>query len=457
MEHRCKNGTRRNKTSHVCEPYPDEIVPIANLTPRTRNARIIQQFMKKTKHKRIAVFLNALCNDSGVCIAFGKELKKIKDFFRNFSLDYIKESIKRIGTVSYNGFVNELKFTHKGYSSYAILKSSNSENTSNLMYEYRVGQFLNKMSLQFPCFVETYKLLKYTTNHSWKLARDSTLMDASVFKKCVVTQEYSLKEACKSHKRTALLIQHLKDVVPIKHLFKSTKGLDYDLISTLYQVYFVLDLMKDVFTHYDLHDENVLLYEPSKTKYIEYHYHTPSEVVQFKSIYIAKIIDYGGCYFKEGAYSSKELYDEVCKEPECNKTKSKCGSSNGFITFIDDPGSMYLSYVSNKSSDLWLIVRLFSVFRRPYREPLKEIVKVLSPTTIAFVSEVFYHLDYEGIEQTCDAPTICDVTDMKNVLEKYAKISLLDSEFDRYYPERTKLGDMHVYSDGRPLEFKESV
>ena len=46
---------------------------------------------------------------------------------------------------------------------------------------------------------------------------------------------------------------------------------------------------------------------------------------------------------------------------------------------------------------------------------------------------------------------------MKNVLEKYAKISLLDSEFDRYYPERSKLGDMHVYSDGRPLEFKESV
>lgn len=78
----------------------------------------------------------------------------------------------------------------------------------------------------------------------------------------------------------------------------------------------------------------------------------------------------------------------------------------------------------------------------------------------AFVKEVRQHLVYDGTfgtkERTCAVPAICDVTDMKNVLEKYVKMVSLDSAFDRYYPGRSKLGDMHVYSDGRIIEFNES-
>ena len=451
---RCKKGNRRNKKTGECEPYPavamprKPYVPITalhtTLTPRTRNAAIIQRFMKKTKHKRIAAFLNALCSDSGVCIAFGKELQKIKDFFGNFSFDYIKDPIKRIGAVSANGFVNELKFTHKGYSSYAILKSSVKENSDNLMYEYRVGQFLNKMSLQFPCFVETYKVLKYPTNDSWELVRTTKSMEASVFKKHVVPQAYSVKEACTSSKHIAVLIQHLKGVISMEDLVHSNESMNYDFISTLYQIYFVLDCMKGVFTHYDLHGQNVLLYEPSKTKYIAYHYHTPTEVVQFKSIYLAKMIDYGRSYFKDGTYSSKNIYDDVCTEPECN-IADKCGSKRGFKWL--EPGGDYhiVSSASNKSHDLRLVYYLLDVLQYngiSYSDFFTEVSKNIT------------YDDYYGTkERTCALPTICDVTDMKNVLERYVK-SL--SDFDRYYPGRTKLGDMHVYSDGRHVEFKES-
>ena len=34
-----------------------------------------------------------------------------------------------------------------------------------------------------------------------------------------------------------------------------------------------LSIIKNNFTHYDLHYENVFLYEPLKNKYIEYHYY----------------------------------------------------------------------------------------------------------------------------------------------------------------------------------------
>ena len=486
---RCRNGTRRNKKTGDCEPYPqnnprcktrrntidcEEVtvqvpkpydwfynlgwfrrireIPRTNLTPRSKNAAIIQRFMKKTKHKRIAAFLNAVCNDSGVCIAFGKEIKKIKAFFGNFSFDYIKDPIKRIGAVSVNGFVNELKFTHKGYSSYAILKSSARELSDNLMYEYRVGQFLNKMSLRFPCFVETYKLLKYPTTNSWELAQKTKVMEASVFKKNMVPQVYSLKEGCKSSIKVAVLIQHLKDVILMEDFIHSSKAaMNYDLIATLYQIYFVLDCMKDVFTHYDLHDQNVLLYEPSKKKYIKYHYHTPTKVIIFRSIYLAKIIDYGRSYFKDGTNSSKKVYTEVCAEPECNTLNSgTCGSRRGFrLLKPRDTTSYLISSVPNKSHDLRLVYMLLRKIGN----------QVLSPTINGFVKEVKSNLKYDGNfgtkERTCALPTICDVTDMKNVLERYV-VNLLESEFFRYYPRRTKLGDMHVYSDGRPLEFIES-
>ena len=447
---RCIKGTRRNKKTNKCESYtlPNRVT---SLTPDTRNAKIIQRFMKKTKHKRIAAFLNALCNDSGVCIAFGKELKKIKAFFGNFSFDYIKDPIKRIGAVSANGFVNELKFTHKDYSSYAVLKSSIDDESDNLMYEYRVGQFLNKMSLQFPCFVETYKLLKYPEYDSWELVKTTKSMEASVFKENVAPQEYSLSEACKSPKYTAVLIQHLKGVILMEDLVHSSNeaAMNYDFIATLYQIYFVLDCMKDMFTHYDLHGQNVLLYEPSKHKYIRYHYHTPTETIEFNSIYLAKMIDYGRSYFKDGTYSSKELYEDLCKEPQCN-IDDQCGSNSGFVWMDPDGPHHIVSSVSNKSHDLRLVYYLLGKIGN----------KALSPSVSDFVNEVSYNLKYDGRfgtkERTCAVPTICDVTDMKNVLERYAKVKLLDSEFDIYYSGRTKLGDLHVFSDGRTIEFKEA-
>ena len=97
IRRKCPNGSRKNKRTGICEPYPpvNAPVPVAPLvvnapvivshnTPN-RNARVVQRFMNKTKHKRIARFLLSVCSDSGVCIAFGKEINKIKAFFGNFN------------------------------------------------------------------------------------------------------------------------------------------------------------------------------------------------------------------------------------------------------------------------------------------------------------------------------------------------------------------------------------
>ena len=102
---------------------------------KKRARKTIGTFMKKTEYKRKSMFLQAICSDSGVCIAFGKERKKILDFFNGFSkFDYLK-SVKAIGGVSENGFIKELEYEREGYKAHAILKSSRKKSADNLMYE----------------------------------------------------------------------------------------------------------------------------------------------------------------------------------------------------------------------------------------------------------------------------------------------------------------------------------
>ena len=464
---KCPNKTRRNKITGNCDPYPPvapvapapvapAVAPVAqpSNTPN-RNARVVQRFMNKTKHKRISRFLSKICSDSGLCIAFGKENKKIKDFFDNFNLSYVKDPIQRIGAVSANGFVNEIKFTHKEYSSYAVLKSSTSNNADNLMYEYRVGQFLNKMSLRYPCFVETYNLYKYKTANGWNFVKKNKIINANEFKPHIDIQPYNIKEACKSSKYLAVLIQHLKGVISMKELVdKEHESLNYNFLTLLYQIYFVLDCMKNIFTHYDLHGDNVLLYEPSKTKYIQYHYHSASGVTTFKSIYVAKIIDYGRSHFKD-VFTSSTFRDNVCAEKTCNTKKSgKCGTNVGF-SFLTPPVIYYIDPSnSNISHDLRLYYYLISILnKRPHLELLPNIKKIIHDDIgrkLKFTSRFG-----TPEKQNCLPNEVCNVNVMHTKLKDGLDSLNLDAMFDQYYPNRTKFGDMHIYED-RPLEFIEA-
>jgi hypothetical protein len=472
IRRKCPNGTRRNKRTGNCDPYPPVApvpvplvnapvpVPLVNAplsasqnTPN-RNARVVQRFMNKTKHKRIARFLSSVCSDSGVCIAFGKEINKIKEFFGNFNLSYVKDPIQRIEASSANGFINEIKFTHQEYSSYAVLKSSTSAHSDNLMYEYRVGQFLNKMALRYPCFVETYNLYKYKTENSWKFVKKNKIINADVFKTHLELQTYDIKEACKSSKHLAVLIQHLKGVISMTDLVdREHESLNYNFLTLLYQVYFVLDNMKHVFTHYDLHGNNVLLYEPSNTKYIQYHYHSAAGVTTFKSIYVAKIIDYGRSHFTD-TVSSSMVRDSVCAEKTCNnKTRGRCGEKVGFGYLI--PPIIHNINPSNPniSHDLRLYYYLIRVLlSKPHAELLPNITKIIHDD---IGRKLLFESRYGTREKlVCSPNEICNV----NVLHAKLKVGLaslnLDAMFNQYYPGRTKLGDMHIYED-RPLEFIE--
>jgi hypothetical protein len=302
--------------------------------------------------------ITKICSNAGECMAIGRENDTIIEYFDGFTnFDYIKVPIIRIGKPSNNGFIHRIQYMRNGYSCYAILKSSQSAKADNLAYEYLVGQFINKQSKRFPCFVETYGFFYYKDVDSWNNMRMSLKMnDKTLFSESLMKIESGsnsfLKLACRIGERAALLIQDIPkskalydmlkpSIEPVKKVRIRNKNynvyddsfVENDLRYILFQVYFPLAALSSLFTHYDLHGDNVLVYELENQTCIEYRYHFyDGTSVSFKSKYIAKIIDYGRCYFldTEAKYLSEseslEIYENICKLSDCGD----CGNKKGF-------------------------------------------------------------------------------------------------------------------------------
>ncbi len=435
-----------------------------------RATQKINKFMRKVDpHKRRARFLSSICSDASVCMAFGKETDTIIKHFDGFvDFKHIHGPIKRIGPPSQNGFVNEITYERNGYVANSILKSSASESADNLFFEYLVGQYINKQCRIFPCFVETYGWFVYKNQDDWMHMRNTRIVENTVVKNSLQlppTDFDSLKSmeiACTHSKYLAILIQHIKDAKSLDSLSKQTLFVKQDLVSILYQIYMPLATLANTFNHYDLHLDNVLVYEPVKGKYIQYRYVlTDGEVVEFKSSYIAKLIDYGRSFFVDEAESgitssSKSIYDTICKIKKCNPN---CGEDYGFGNVAPEyfPGSFYYISASkrNMSHDLRLLDGLHT----------NENIKKMNPNLYDLLEKVEYGVGlkeyklYGTKEQ--DKPSKVDKSNMPekivNVVDAHQalKCVVLANGFqnDADYATMESLGTMNIYQSGRAMEF----
>jgi hypothetical protein len=430
-------------------------------TKQDKAARTIQSFFKQTKHTRKAYFLKALCSDAGVCLAFGTLADSIKAHFNGYTkFDYVVPPIKRIGESSVNGFINQIEYEHRGYKSYAILKSAKTADADNLLYEYIVGQYINRLNKQYPCFLETYGYYFYNKNKYREKLQNDKLNDVSVLKKGLILHtDPDYHYGCKSSKNLAILIQHLNN---IKSLDKMSRDLDFiqnDLMWVLFQLYMPLAKLKNSFTHYDLHLSNVYLYEPVAGKYIEYHYFlTKTKKVSFKSSYMLKIIDYGRSYFndKYSGVDSKQIYEAICAEDECNEPEDErgvCGSSVGFAWL--EPlrrkaaSQFYISAQrKNISHDLLPLVRIKENNTAPKQN-------FLTPELNELVNEVVY-LDYYGTKERIETGAPGYILNVRDAAKKITNYIMRD-DYRRKNEEvnagKEKLGDLYIYMDGRPMDF----
>jgi hypothetical protein len=298
--------------------------------------------------------------------------------------------------------------------------------------------------------------------------------------------ELDFKRMCNSAKYGAILIQHLSGVKTIGDLImKADRNVSVnfyitEMLPVLYQIYFPLSQMSTEFTHYDLHQDNVLLYEPVPGKYIHYHYHQKNgTVVEFKSPYIAKVIDYGRSYFESDKMNSFDILKKLCKEPDCDDKyykNRKCGDSYGF-QYMNTASKLKDSYyicsaIHNPSHDL----RLMNILGKRMKELNIKLTKnqthaaILSMLEFMFENTIYgdgltaaqkkqYYIygtkakPKSGI--TSKGTSINNVNDAEVMLRDGIDFSAPWNE--TAHSQMEKLGDIHVYSDGKPMKFVQAA
>jgi len=212
-----------------------------------------------------------------------------------------------------------------------------------------------------------------------------------------------------------------------------------DTMSVLAQVYIPLAALTKVFVHNDLHAGNVMLYEPHPGKYIHfYYYDSPGSIpIEFKSCYVAKIIDYGRSYISD----AENLIDNLCNQTECDPS---CGREVGF-TFADkilSHNNYFMSSITrNPSHDLRLF---FSI----YPQLVKYGAGISDPKYKKYGTRPTQNEMEDGL--------ISNVSGAKSVFEQIFSDPTNIDHFNNTpaYSNDKKFGEMHVYLDlSTPIKF----
>uniref|UniRef100_A0A6C0HTG7 Protein kinase domain-containing protein n=1 Tax=viral metagenome TaxID=1070528 RepID=A0A6C0HTG7_9ZZZZ len=388
--------------------------------------------------------ITTICPDTNICFAFGIESKSITQYFDDFDdFDLVVEPIVKIGVHSQNGFLQELEFNKNNYRAYAVLKSSVRSKADNLYYEYLIGQKLNLYHKFIPSLIETFNIYQYQNKIAWEYSKNNSMLNdyqmEFLFKNLKNITDLDdpslILKSCERSKYLAIMIQLIKPAINIKRLLNDSYFNDYLLLPIIFQIYTSLYSLRKMFTHYDLHYENIILYSPKPNTYIHYHYHVGNTVVSFKSPYMVKIIDYGRSYFDVG-----NIYDQICQLCE------ECGVSVGYQWLSgkeNDPNSYYITpRFLNNSADL----RFLYDVKRKVKFPNIHLSKMLN---------IRYSTRYGTPEDLTSVPNeIRNITDAFNMIcQVMTSLEVLKMN-DMSVSKMQKFCDLEIFVDmSQPMKF----
>lgn len=396
-------------------------------------------------------------------IMFQPGLTAINQLFEGINdISKFSQTITSIGKPSANGFLFNLDYTINSTTLNVILKSNKKSDNDNLYHEYLAGQCINEFSYYFPFFPRTYKIGMYTHTSSWqdlstmkgtkKLQRPFSnyinFYNASDFTR-------STKISCASSKFINVFIQYLNLKYTLDNYFlnftyngntKINPAYSHQLtkhILILYLTYKTLSKLADYFTHYDLHADNVGIYEIPESKCIDLVIKTDSDVLELKINHIPILIDFGRSYFNcsalnAGLKSSTQLMETVCtydnRNPDgaqrlCTNT---CGDGRGYqfsgilqadgsISNTDQDDYWINRAHRNMSHDLRLMNEIKSHFNFndldngvPYIKQFKDLLKNINYGTY----------NRFGMPETLVNPAnpVNNVHDVANALESIVKL-----------------------------------
>jgi hypothetical protein len=421
-----------------------------------------------------SAFLKKICPNSNVCFALGAFTNLTNSYFDNMSYKHAIEPIKKVGNNSANGFIREIVHEKNGYIAKTLLKSAQNEYSDNLIYEYVVGQYINKLNTKFPCFLNTYACYKYSSmthyntfeknmqkiddlNNLTLLHSSTQLMEKTKF-------ENAIKDSCKINKMACISIQYFENPISLYDLVKKHANdiqfLNFELVYLLAQIYIPLGVLSETFTHNDLHANNVLIYTIPNNKFVTMTYNTPLGVVTFKTKYVCKIIDYGRSYFSDTSanISSSSVISFLCGTPSCGPTCSQpncvqgnyrgensCGSNYGY-QFADQKLGKFNYYssllINNQNKDVQNIVGALLKYA------LNSDSYVGNPLGVNILLNVHQNTNLLNISLFSNfcIKLILDSSDKITIKDRYPTMTNLD-EYGTFTIDATKKGnDCNEYS-----------
>jgi hypothetical protein len=283
-----------------------------------------------------------------------KYLEKYNLFY---DINLINLPIKKIGQESANGFINLLEYKNNKDSNTfkAVLKSSLKLNADNNYYEFVVGNCINKIKEYFPNFAYTFLYMNPTDElkrelMTGKLNNPNLLKNLNIRPKININRLetfYNIGQGCIKNGNSSILLEYIPNSYGIDDILKDNDFLlnyDYNLFSIMFQVYAALVGLKDIYTHYDLHRDNVMIIKLPQKMIINY----TNLSISLYTKYMPVIIDYGrshiDCSKLNLHISSKKIADIACNTKKCNKNgKNNCNT-------IDK--GLYVYKENDKYSDL---------------------------------------------------------------------------------------------------------
>ena len=399
-----------------------------------------------------------------ICLELGQYKEEVINYFENFENFNMVKYCKRIGKVSRNGIAIDLLYEKDIYKAHAVLKLVYAEKSDNLLYEYIAGfKKINKYTNVYPCFTQTYGIFKINDTNYTNLKNLLNIPTTTTFDvKMLNLEKYpkiNIHYICKNPKEYCILIQYFPNFMLIGNELEASLPLARkEMPGIIYQLYFGLERIKDIFTHYDFHGGNAGFYKPFSNKYLIMNYHLDNNtIISFPTIYIAKIIDYGRSHInisvRDRVVTTRKIMSLVETLPDCEPGR---GFDKGFGIIrgipnetADAPNSKFHwinPLVKNNSHDLRLLF-LYS----------KELLD-----SFGSYDKFFKGINYKTFNGTpellgsFDKTTriIKNISDVRECFEEFIPFWVNLQKIEEQYIKSglTKAGEIHIYEDGRPYE-----
>jgi len=320
---------------------------------------------KYLKYKR--KFLNLIKNGGGgnenldFFLNFNNkyaDIIKKYEKFNNFNL--INIPIKRLGKKSANGVVNLINFNNSSDTNNfsTIMKTSIKKNTDNDYYEFVVGNCINKFKEYYPNFVYTFNYIildkefrdkfmeEEEYNNITKLVANSKIKSININE---LQKSSNIGEGCLNNDRASVLIEYIPNSLSFDNIARKTKftnNLNNEIFNLLFQVYGTLYALRKIYTHYDLHLENVMFFEVPDNKKMEIIYNLNGKIFKIYTYFIPVIIDYGRSYVDclkiDDSIYSKVFTEIACSNELCNNNEQpKCNAKQSGLVIEKDINDIY--------------------------------------------------------------------------------------------------------------------